>query len=65
MPYLNRRQVAAAVEMIRARSAPDSRLIVNYQHPSLTVVLGRLLMRSLSRLTRRDDPLAGEPRRSS
>jgi methyltransferase (TIGR00027 family) len=65
VPYLTREQVTATVETLRARSAPGSRLIVNYQHRSLTAVLGRLLMRSLSRLARRDDPLAGEPRRSS
>jgi methyltransferase (TIGR00027 family) len=63
--YLTRAQVRATVGLVRARSAPGSRLIVNYQHPSLTAVAGRLLMRSLSRLTRREDPLAGEPRRSA
>jgi methyltransferase (TIGR00027 family) len=63
--YLTREQVRATVELIRARSAPGSRLIVNYQHPSLTAVADRLFMRSLSRLTSREDPLAGEPRRSA
>jgi methyltransferase (TIGR00027 family) len=65
VPYLTRHQVAATVEVVQARSAPGSRLIVNYQHPSPTAVLGRMFVRSLSRLARRDDPLAGEPRRSS
>jgi len=63
--YLTREQVRAGLGEIRSRSAPGSRLIVNYQHPSLTAVAGRLVMRSLSGLTRRADPLAGEPRRSA
>lgn len=65
VPYLTRPQVAATVEALRACSAPGSRLVGNYQQPSSVAVLGRLAMRSLSRLARRDDPLAGEPRRSS
>lgn len=63
--YLTAEQVRTTLGLVRACSAPGSRLIVNYQHPSLTALAGRLLMRSLSRLTRREDPLAGEPRRSA
>lgn len=63
--YLTREQVRAGLELIRSRSAPGSRLIVNYQQPSIIAVAGRWLMRSVSRPARRQDPLAGEPRRSA
>lgn len=65
VPYLTREQVSTTIALLSAGCAPGSRLIVNYQQTSFTAVLGRLAMRSLSRLARRDDPLAGEPRRSS
>jgi methyltransferase (TIGR00027 family) len=65
VPYLTRQQVAATVAALGARSAPGSRLIVNYQQPSVTARLGLLVLRAMLRAARRTDPLAGEPRRSS
>lgn len=65
VPYLTRQQVAATVQALAARSAPGSRLIVNYQQPSVKARLGLLVLRAMVRVARRADPLAGEPRRSS
>ncbi|HEX8092255.1 class I SAM-dependent methyltransferase, partial [Jatrophihabitans sp.] len=65
VPYLTREQVTATVQTIRARSAPRSRLIVSYQQPVLSATLGRLVMRTMSVLSRRPYPLANEPHRSS
>jgi O-methyltransferase involved in polyketide biosynthesis len=65
VPYLTRAQVSATVAGIRAGSAPESRLIVNYQQPSVSASVGRLLMLAVTTLARRPYPLAGEPRRSA
>jgi len=65
VPYLTRAQVGATLARVRAGSAPRSRLIVNYQQPSLTSRLGRLTMRTVTALARRPYPLANEPRRSA
>jgi methyltransferase (TIGR00027 family) len=65
VPYLTREQVRATLAQIRTCSAPGSRLIVNYQQPALSAVLGRLLMRTVTTLARRPYPLADEPRRSA
>jgi methyltransferase (TIGR00027 family) len=64
VPYLTRGQVRATVAAVRARSAAGSRLVVNYQQPALSTVLGRLAVRAMAVLARRPDPMAGEPRRS-
>ena len=65
VPYLTPTEVSATVAAISGRSASGSRLIVNYQTPSLTAVVGRLFARGLSLLSRQSDPLAHEPRRSA
>ncbi|MDQ1741098.1 MAG: hypothetical protein QOE53_2750 [Pseudonocardiales bacterium] len=65
VPYLTREQVGATLARIRAGSASGSRLIVNYQQPSLSAMLGRLTMRTVTTLARRPYPLADEPRRSA
>ncbi|HEY5423230.1 MAG TPA: class I SAM-dependent methyltransferase [Ilumatobacteraceae bacterium] len=65
VPYLTAAEVEATVRVVRGRSASGSRLIVNYQMPSFTAVIGRLFARGLRLLTRQPDPLADEPRRSS
>jgi methyltransferase (TIGR00027 family) len=63
--YLTRTEVEATVDAIAERSAPGSRLVVNYQAASLSAALSRLARRFRTALARRPDPLAREPRRSS
>jgi methyltransferase (TIGR00027 family) len=65
VPYLTRAEVAATLEPIGRRSAPGSRLIVNYQAPSLRAAAGRWFASALARLARQRSPWADEPRRSS
>jgi methyltransferase (TIGR00027 family) len=65
VPYLTRQQAAATVAAVAARSAPGSRLVVHYQVRSAWAAFGRLLARSFLHLSRREDPMADEPRRSS
>jgi methyltransferase (TIGR00027 family) len=65
VPYLTRAEVEATMRVVSGRSAPGSRLVVNYQAPALIGTLGRLMARGLALTARRRDPLAHEPRRSS
>jgi len=65
VPYLTPAEVETTARVVSARSAPGSRLIVNYQMPSFIAVVGRIVARGLRLLTRQPDPLADEPRRSS
>jgi len=65
VPYLTRGQVEATMRSVSTRSAPGSRLVVNYQAPSTVAALGRLAARAMSWTARRRDPLAKEPRRSA
>lgn len=65
VPYLTPDAVETTVRSVAQRSAPASRLIVNYQSPSWSAAAGRLLARAMATLARRPDPLAAEPRRSS
>jgi methyltransferase (TIGR00027 family) len=65
VPYLDRDEVRGTVSVIAERSAPGSRLILNYQSPSVTAWFGRLVARALAVSTRRSDPLGDEPRRSA
>ena len=65
VPYLTPAQVTATVAEIAAASAPGSRLIVNYQTPSLGAAIGRLAVRAATRVSRRRSLWADEPRRSS
>jgi len=62
VPYLTRPEVATTVAAITARSAPGSRLIVNYQAPSL---LGDLARKVIGAAARRVNPWAAEPWRSA
>ena len=64
VPYLTVDQVRATVAQIAELSAPDSRLVVNYQMKSLTTTVMRAAMRLILRMSRQPDPLAGEPWRS-
>jgi methyltransferase (TIGR00027 family) len=63
--YLPPDEVEASAAGIAGRSAPGSRLVVNYQTPSWRATAGRVVARALLVATGRTDPMAGEPRRSS
>jgi methyltransferase (TIGR00027 family) len=65
VPYLTRSEVAATVRSVGSLSAPGSRLVVNYQSPSLLAALGRLAARAMTTVARQRSPWADEPRRSS
>jgi methyltransferase (TIGR00027 family) len=65
VPYLTRAEVAATLAALAERSAPGSRLLVNYQQPSLASALGRLAARAMLVTARRSSPWADEPRRST
>ena len=65
VPYLTRAEVRATASAIVERSAPGSRLILNYQSPSVAAWFGRLVARALTIPGRRPNPFANEPRRSS
>ena len=65
VPYLTRAEVAATLAVVGAKSAPGSRLVVNYQSPAVSAAVGRLVARAMTAVARRPSPWAGEPRRSS
>jgi methyltransferase (TIGR00027 family) len=65
VPYLSRVEVEATVRVIAERSATGSRVIVNYQVPSVSAWLGRAVARGLAVLSHRPDPLRHERRRSA
>lgn len=65
VPYLTKVQVAATVTMLAACSAPNSRLIVNFQTPAISTKLGRLAARALMASTGRPSVWANEPWRST
>jgi methyltransferase (TIGR00027 family) len=62
--YLTAGEARATVAQIAELSAPDSRLVVNYQRKSLPTTVMRGAMRLVLRVSRQPDPLAGEPWRS-
>jgi methyltransferase (TIGR00027 family) len=64
VPYLTRDAMTSTLEAVAECSAPGSRLVVNYQAPSLVATVGRLLSRIIIRLARRTNPMADEPWRS-
>ncbi len=63
--YLTRAQVVATMAAVAERSAPGSRLVVNYEERSLSSRAGMAVFGGLSRLARRRSATAGEPRRSA
>ncbi|RZU75479.1 methyltransferase (TIGR00027 family) [Micromonospora kangleipakensis] len=65
VPYLTRAEVAATVTALAACSAPNSRLIVNFQMPATSTKLGRVLARLLMASTGRSSVWANEPWRST
>ncbi|MET8351760.1 MULTISPECIES: class I SAM-dependent methyltransferase [unclassified Micromonospora] len=65
VPYLTTVQVTATVTALASCSAPNSRLIVNFQLPGTSVVLGRLIARLLTASTGRSSVWANEPWRST
>lgn len=65
IPYLDTSQVLATIQQISALSAGGSRLIAQYQAPSLAASLGRRASILLSRLARQQSMLADEPWKST
>ncbi|GAB3351106.1 class I SAM-dependent methyltransferase [Micromonospora halotolerans] len=65
VPYLTTAEVAATVAELAACSAPGSRLVVNYQSPAVSAVLGRVVARLLTASTGRSSVWANEPWRST
>ncbi len=65
VPYLTSDAVAETVRHLAELSAPGSTLIVNYQSRSVAASVLRRVMRVAMRLSRQQDPLAGEPWRST
>jgi methyltransferase (TIGR00027 family) len=65
VPYLSAADVRATLAEVSTLSAPGSILVVNYQSRSWTAATMRRVMRVAFRLTRQEDPLAGEPWRST
>ncbi|WP_344766356.1 class I SAM-dependent methyltransferase [Aeromicrobium panaciterrae] len=63
--YLARADVISTMAVITARSAPGSRVVINYQAPSLKASVGRWVVGALTTITRQHNPLAGEPTRST
>lgn len=64
VPYLTRDQVTDTVADVARRSAPGSRLIVNYQAPSSRASFGKLIGRVMMRVSGNADPWSAEPHRS-
>jgi methyltransferase (TIGR00027 family) len=65
VPYLTEEQVSATVAAFAALSAPETRLIVNFQVPAASAKLGRLAARALMASTGRLSVWAAEPWRST
>ncbi|MDG4756728.1 class I SAM-dependent methyltransferase [Micromonospora sp. WMMD710] len=65
VPYLTTAEVSTTVAALAACSAPNSRLIVNFQLPGTSVTLGRLVARLLMASTGRRSVWATEPWRST
>jgi methyltransferase (TIGR00027 family) len=65
VPYLTADQVRATLDEVAARSAPGSRLIVNYQEASAGMNVGLALMKAFTALFRRASPWQNEPWRST
>lgn len=65
MPYLTRPEVATTAAAVAARSASNSRLVVNFQTPVASATLGRLAARALVASTGRSSVWAHEPWRST
>jgi methyltransferase (TIGR00027 family) len=64
VPYLTRDAMMSTLAAVADSSAPGSRLVVNYQAPSLFAKAGRVLSSVIMLLARRTNPMAGEPWRS-
>jgi methyltransferase (TIGR00027 family) len=65
VPYLTEEQVAATAAAVATCSAPDSRLIVNFQTPATSTAFGRIVARLLMASTGRRSFWAQEPWRST
>ena len=63
--YLAPAEVEATATVVAGRSAPGSRLVLNYQAPSRLAGVGLTVARLASQLGGRPSPTATEPRRSA
>jgi len=63
--YLRPTEAATTLAAMAARSAAGSRLVINYQAPSLRASAGRLLVRALHRSVGQRSSWAREPWRST
>lgn len=64
IPYLTRIEVLATLDALTSMSAPGSRLVAQYQAPSLAASVGRRFSVEVSRLSGTPSVLADEPWRS-
>ncbi len=64
IPYLVAADVETMMRAVARRSAPGSRLVVNYQARALTSTVGRVVAAVLARMARSRNPMAAEPWRS-
>jgi methyltransferase (TIGR00027 family) len=65
IPYLAQKDVIGTIAALSAISAPRSRLIAQYQTPSLATSVGRRVSGLMARLSRVDSPLVDEPWKST
>jgi methyltransferase (TIGR00027 family) len=65
VPYLRARAVVATLRAISALSPEGSRLVVNYQSPSVGAALGRLAVRTMAAVGGGANPWSSEPIRST
>jgi methyltransferase (TIGR00027 family) len=65
VPYLTRAEVAATLASVASASARGSRLVVQYQAPSIVATVGKVVVRAVNKAARRVDVWATEPRRSA
>jgi methyltransferase (TIGR00027 family) len=63
--YLTEAQVTRTLAAVARRSAPGSRLVVNYQAPSATATVGRYAAHAMSWFARQPAVWTDEPRRSA
>jgi methyltransferase (TIGR00027 family) len=65
VPYLTPDEVRSTLDEVAARSAPGSRLIVNYQEASVGMNIGLAVIKAFTLVFRRASPWRNEPWRST
>ncbi|KPM52306.1 methyltransferase [Frankia sp. CcI49] len=64
VPYLTRAEVERTMAVVAGLSAPDSRLIINYQARQVRIAIGQWIARMMHTLARRRSMWVNEPWRS-